>query len=72
MFRHKGKYSKYKNKHKSAKSYMTNFTNNNIEVGKNYVKLPKEERVKASISQDMNTEDYTIKSNCFSKGIRKM
>lgn len=38
MFRHKGKYSKYKNKHKSAKSYTTNFTNNNIEVGKKLCK----------------------------------
>lgn len=62
MFKHKGKHPKYKSKHKSARSYTTNFTNNNIEVGKNYVKLPKAGRVKASISLDMNTEDYTIKS----------
>ena len=52
MFKHLGKHPKYKNKHKAKKSYTTNFTNNNIEVGKNYIKLPKVGKVKAKISFD--------------------
>lgn len=53
MFKRLGKHPKYKNKHKTKKSYTTNFTNNNIEVGENYIKLPKVGKVKAKISLDI-------------------
>ena len=60
MFKRLGKHPKYKNKHKAKKSYTTNFTNNNIEVGENYIKLPKVGKVKAKISLD--TKCLRIKS----------
>lgn len=60
MFKRLGKHPKYKNKHRAKKSYTTNFTNGNIEVGDNYIKLPKVGKVKASISLD--TRYLTIKS----------
>ena len=60
MFKHLGKHPRYKNKHTAKKSYTTNFTNGNIEVGENYIKLPKVGKVKASISLD--TRYLTIKS----------
>ena len=49
FFKHLGKFPKYKNKHKAGKSYTTNFTNGNIEIGNNYIKLPKLGKVKAKI-----------------------
>lgn len=55
MFKHLGKHPKYKNKHTAKHSYTTNFTNNNISVGSNYVKLPKVGKVKAKISLDIST-----------------
>lgn len=55
MFKHLGKHPKYKNKHTAKRSYTTNFTNNNISVGSNYVKLPKVGKVKAKISLDIST-----------------
>lgn len=54
MFKHLGKHPKYKNKHTAKRSYTTNFTNNNISVGDNYVKLPKVGKVKAKISLDVS------------------
>lgn len=54
MFKHLGKHPKYKNKHTAKRSYTTNFTNNNISIGANYVKLPKVGKVKAKISLDIN------------------
>lgn len=60
MFKHLGKHPKYKNKHTAKRSYTTNFTNNNLEVGKNYIKLPKVGKVKARISLD--TSYLRIKS----------
>ena len=60
MFKHLGKHPKYKNKHKAKKSYTTNFTNSNIKVGENYIKLPKVGKVKAKISLD--TRCLRIKS----------
>lgn len=38
-----------KNKHRAKRSFTTNITNGNIEVGENYVKLPKLGKVKAKI-----------------------
>lgn len=55
MFKHLGKHPKYKNKHRAKRSYTTNFTNNNIGIGSNYVKLPKVGKVKAKISLDVNS-----------------
>ena len=55
MFRHLSKHPKYKNKHKAKKSYTTNFTNNNIEVGENYIKLPKVGKVKAKKTLDADS-----------------
>ena len=54
FFKKQGGYPKYKDKHKSKKSYTTNFTNNNIEIGDNYIKLPKLGKVKAKISRKPN------------------
>ena len=42
-------YPKFKSKHESKKSYTTNFTNNNICVFENRIKLPKIKTVKAVI-----------------------
>lgn len=61
FFRHIGGFPKYKNKHKAKKSYTTNFTNGNIEVGDNYVKLPKLGKVNAKIHRKPNA-DWKIKS----------
>lgn len=61
FFKHLGGFPKYKNKHKAKKSYTTNFTNGNIEVGDNYIKLPKLSKVKAKIHRKPN-DDWKIKS----------
>jgi putative transposase len=42
-------FPKFKKKHKSKKRYKTAYTNGNIEVGEDYVKLPKLGKVKAVI-----------------------
>ena len=61
FFKHLGGFPKYKSKHKSKKSYTTNFTNNNIMVGNDYIKLPKLGKVKASIHRKPN-DNWKIKS----------
>ena len=61
FFKHLGRFPKYKNKHKSKKSYTTNFTNNNIEIGDNYIKLPKLGKVKARVHRKPNS-NWKIKS----------
>ena len=61
FFKKQCRYPKYKNKHKAKKTYTTNFTHNNIEIGDNYVKLPKLGKVKAKISKKPN-EDWKLKS----------
>ena len=61
FFKHLGEFPKYKNKHKAKKSYTTNFTNGNIEVGDKYIKLPKLGKVKAKIHCVPN-DDWKIKS----------
>ena len=61
FFQHLGKFPKYKSKHKAKRSYTTNFTNQNIEVGDRYVKLPKLGRVKARIHR-FPKKDWKIKS----------
>ena len=61
FFKHLGKFPKYKNKHKARKSYTTNFTNGNIEIGNNYIKLPKLGKVKAKIHR-VPDDNWKIKS----------
>jgi putative transposase len=61
FFNKLGKKPKYKNKHKAKKSYTTNYTSNNIEIGSNYIKLPKLKKVKAKIHRSPDT-DWIIKS----------
>jgi putative transposase len=46
-------YPKFKKKSISKQSYKTNFTNNNIEVRENYLKLPKLGFVKFRLSQEI-------------------
>lgn len=61
FFKRLGSFPKYKSKHKSRRSYTTNFTNNNIEIGNNYIKLPKLGKVKAKIHRKA-PNDWKIKS----------
>ena len=61
FFKHISKFPKYKSKHKSKKSYTTNITGKNIEVGENFVKLPKLGKVKAKIHR-IPGNDWVIKS----------
>ena len=61
FFKRLGGFPKYKNKHKTRKSYTTNFTNGNIEVGNNFVKLPKLGKVKAKIHRKPK-DNWKIKS----------
>lgn len=61
FFKHLAKFPKYKNKHKAKKSYTTNFTNNNIEIGTKYIKLPKLGKVKAKVHRKPN-DSWRIKS----------
>ena len=49
FFKKQNHFPKFKSKRKSKKSYTTNFTNNNILIGKNVIKLPKVGMVKAVI-----------------------
>jgi len=43
----------FKSKKHARKSYRTNFTNGNIEVGESYIKLPKLKKVKAKIHRQI-------------------
>ena len=56
----------YKSKRYSRNSYTTNFTNNNIEIGDDYIKLPKVKKVKAKIHRFPNS-DWKIKQATISK-----
>lgn len=49
FFAHLGGFPRYKNKHTARKSYTTNFKNQNIAIGANFIKLPKLGKVKAKI-----------------------
>lgn len=67
FFKRLGGFPKYKSKHKSRKSYTTNFTNNNIEIGDRYIKLPKLGKVKAIIHRkapsDWGIQSATVSQN---------
>ena len=67
FFKKQGEYPKYKSKHKSKKTYTTNFVNNNIEVGNSYVKLPKLGKIKAKIHRAPKP-DWQLKSATISQG----
>ncbi|MBQ8824019.1 MAG: IS200/IS605 family element transposase accessory protein TnpB [Ruminococcus sp.] len=49
FFKEHAGYPKFKSRHNKRKSYTTNFTNNNIEVFGNSIKLPKLKNIKAKI-----------------------
>ena len=49
FFKHLSRFPKYKSKHKAKKSYTTNITNGNIEIGDSSIKLPKLGWVKAKM-----------------------
>lgn len=59
-------YPNFKSKHKAKKSYTTNFTNGNIKIFDNYIKLPKLKNVKAKIHRTA-PNDWTIKSATISQ-----
>lgn len=61
FFKGDGGFPKFKSKRKARLSYTTNFTNGNIEVGDNYVKLPKLGKVRAVIHRPA-PEGWTLKS----------
>lgn len=56
FFREHTGYPKFKSRHNHRKSYTTNFTNNNIEVSENTIKLPKLKQVKAKIHRKFTGE----------------
>lgn len=45
---------KFKSKRTAKRRYRTNFTNNNIQVGEKFIKLPKLGKLKAKIHRDFN------------------
>ena len=61
FFNHLGGFPKYKSLHKSKASYTTNFTNGNIVVTENNIKLPKLGRVKAVIHRSADLS-WALKS----------
>ena len=61
FFKHLSRFPKYKSKHKAKKSYTTNITNGNIEIGDSSIKLPKLGWVKAKIHRRPK-EDWKLKS----------
>ena len=67
FFKHLSRFPKYKSKHKAKKSYTTNITNGNIEIGDSSIKLPKLGWIKAKIhrrpKEDWKLKSATIKQN---------
>ena len=61
FYKKQNHFPKFKCKRKSKKSYTTNFTNNNILIGKNVIKLPKVGMVKAVIHR-LPKDDWKLKS----------
>lgn len=53
FFNKQNKYPKFKKKNKGVQSYRTNFTNNNIEILKTHIKLPKIGKVKTNKKVDV-------------------
>jgi len=61
FFHKQGGYPKFKNKHRSKRSYTTNHTNNNIDVMESKIKLPKLGKVKAVVHRTV-PDGYQLKS----------
>lgn len=61
FFKLLGRYPRHKSKHKSKKSYTTNFTNNSIRILDNAIKLPKAGVVKAKLHR-LPKDDWKLKS----------
>ena len=61
FFKKQNHFPKFNSKRKSKKSYTTNFTTNNILIGKNVIKLPKVGMVKAVIHK-LPKDDWKLKS----------
>lgn len=82
FFKKQNHFPKFKSKRKSKKSYTTNFTNNNILIGKNVIKLPKVGVVKAVIhklakeqrrlSRKAGSKKNETKSSNYFKQMRKV
>lgn len=56
FFKEHSGYPKFRSRHNKRKSYTTNFTNHNIEVFENALKLPKLQKVKAKIHRKFTGE----------------
>lgn len=67
FFQKNGGYPNFKSKHFSKKAYTTNYTNGNIAVGENYIKLPKLGNVAAVVHRQIPS-DMTVKSVTVSQG----
>jgi putative transposase len=65
FFKEKTGFPKFKSKHNDRQSYRTNFTNNNIEIKDNKIKLPKLGWVKFAKSRDVNGKilNVTVSKN---------
>jgi len=63
FFNHFSNKPKFKSKHRSKKAYTTCLTNNNIQVGENWIKLPKVKTVKAQIHRKAS-QYWRIKGAC--------
>lgn len=76
FFQKRGKFPKFKNIRNQKNSYKTNFTNNNIEIKGNYIKLPKLKWVQFANSRETqgrilsvtisktNTNKYFVSVSC--------
>lgn len=60
FFKEHSGYPKFKSKRNNKKSYSTNFTNGNIDVSENKVKLPKLKWVKAKIHRDFTGQIKSV------------
>ena len=57
FFNRQNKFPKFKSKHKSKKAYTTRYTNNNIEIINNQIKLPKLKLVKFNLPKAKHMSD---------------
>ena len=61
FFKKKGKFPKFKTKHKSKKSYTTNNQNGTIRIEDSFIKIPKVGKIKIKLHRDI-PENWIIKS----------
>lgn len=57
FFKGQNRFPKFKSKHKANQSYTTKFTNNNIEIVDDFLKLPKLKLVKINIPNEKHISD---------------